>query len=188
MIKKIVKGQRNYIKAKRTRVILMTILFFGLSLAIFLMGYFTTGTKRNLLTVVAILGCLPSCKSAVNMIMFIKAKGCSDVLANRIKESTSIANMYDMYFTSYKKNFALSALVVSNNRLIGISEAPNFDTQACNEHLGTMLGNAGFSNVTITLTTDSDKYINMLKNLENEDKAESNKDAAIMAALSEIIL
>lgn len=188
MFKKIVKGNFNYLKDKRNRVILMTIVFFAISAAVFLIGFLTTGTKKNLLTVVAILGCLPACKSAVNMIMLIRAKGCSCFLHEKIEEVSDSLNMYDMYFTSYKQNFAISSMVVSGGRVIGISEDPKFDEKACVEHLQTMLKNAGHTNVVISLTSETDKYINMLENLAKEEKNDSKRDEEIRISLYEIIL
>ena len=55
----------------------MTIGMFAISLAIFIMGYISTKTNANYLTVVAVLGCLPASKCAVSLIMFLKAKECS---------------------------------------------------------------------------------------------------------------
>ena len=66
-MKKALKGNYGYIKAKRNRVIIRTIIFFAISLAIFVAGYITTGTRKNLFTIVAVLGCLPACKSLVNI-------------------------------------------------------------------------------------------------------------------------
>lgn len=49
--------------------------FFGVSIGLYVMGYVTTGSNKNLLTIVAVLGCLPACKSLVNLILFLKAEG-----------------------------------------------------------------------------------------------------------------
>ena len=59
---KIAKGQYGYMDKQRKRVIITTISYYAISLAIFAMGYITTGSKRNLLTIVAVLGLLPASK------------------------------------------------------------------------------------------------------------------------------
>lgn len=71
------KGSFGYIVAKRRSTLIRTLLYFGISVALFAAGYITTGQKENLLTVVAVLGCLPASKSLVNTIMFFRAGGCS---------------------------------------------------------------------------------------------------------------
>ena len=63
------KGEYSYLSWRKKQEILKTTVLFGISAAIFVMGYFSTGSKNNLLTVVAVLGCLPASKSAVSMIM-----------------------------------------------------------------------------------------------------------------------
>ena len=72
-----VKGNFGYLRAKRLTVLIRTVIFFAISLALFAAGYITTGKKENLLTIVAVLGCLPACKSMVNTIMLFRASGCS---------------------------------------------------------------------------------------------------------------
>ena len=60
-MKRAVKGNFGYIRAKRLSVLIKTAIFFGISLSLFAAGYITTGKKENLLTIVAVLGCLPAC-------------------------------------------------------------------------------------------------------------------------------
>ncbi len=197
MFKRIIKGDADYLKKKRNRTILITILFFAISLGLFLIGYLTTGTKRNLLTIVAVLGCLPSSKSAVNMIMLIRAKGCSKESMERIDSSVGkLISMYDMYFTSYKKNFNIAHMVVDNKVIIGFSEDEKCDFEMCKEHISTYLKQAGIKGAKMTFTGSLDKYIEMLKNLntsdsqaDNEEPTEEiNKDDEIRITLYEITL
>lgn len=195
MFKRIIKGDADYINKKRTRTILITILFFTISLGLFVIGYITTGSKRNLLTVVAVLGCLPSAKSAVNMIMFIRAKGCSKEIQDRINQNVGrLVSMYDMYFTSYKKNFNIAHMIVDNKVIIGFSEDIKCDFDMCKEHISTILKQAGYKGVKMTFTADIDKYIEMLKNLNNiqneivEETDDINKDDEIRITLYEITL
>ena len=66
------KGVHGYTDAHKKRQLLKTILFFLLPAAIFLIGYLTTGTKKNYFTIIAVVGCLPACKELVNVLMFWK--------------------------------------------------------------------------------------------------------------------
>lgn len=190
MFKRIIKGDFGYIEKKKIRVILITLFLFALAIGIFLIGYFTTGTKKNLLTIVAVLGCLPASKSAVNMIMFLRAKGCPFDTYKMIEEHTGkLIPMYDMYFTSYDANFPVLNMIVNESVIIAYYNAPKFDETKCIKHLTTMLGNAGIGNVTISLTSDLDKYINMLDNInEKEMNQNAQKDDEIRISLYEIIL
>ena len=71
------KGTKGYLSTQSKYEIARTVLYFAISLSLFVAGIVATGDKMNLLTIVAVLGCLPACKSAVTMIMFLRYKGCS---------------------------------------------------------------------------------------------------------------
>ncbi len=79
------KGAYGYITNRKKFTALRTALYFAISLSLYVAGYVTTGSNKNLLTIVAVLGCLPSCKSAVNMIIFLRAKGCSAELKTKLE-------------------------------------------------------------------------------------------------------
>ena len=59
---KIEKGKPGYLKAQRDKLLIQTLIEFGIVIALLVIGYVQTGTKLNLLTLVAILGCLPASK------------------------------------------------------------------------------------------------------------------------------
>ena len=66
------KGTSGYLRTQKNYEILRTVLYFAISLSLFIAGWVTTGSRENLLTIVAVLGCLPACKSLVEMFMFLR--------------------------------------------------------------------------------------------------------------------
>lgn len=187
---KAVKGNFGYLKKKRVQVIIRTVIYFAVSLALFAAGYLTTHTKRNLFTVIAILGCLPACKSLVNMIMFLRATGCSPQAMEKIRNAEGhLIGMYDMYFTSYQKNFALSHMVLEDKIILGYTEDLKCDIPACREHLETMLKQTGYKDLTITVTNDLAKYCEQLKGLNGKNQTcDPVKDDEVRIALYDICL
>lgn len=187
---KAVKGTYGYLKKKRNLVIIRTVIFFAIALALFAAGYVTTHTKKNLLTIVAVLGCLPACKSLVNMIMYLRASGCSESAYKRIeKVEGHLIGMYDMYFTSYRKNYAISHMVVENRIILAYTEDSNCDIPACREHLETMLKQAGYKDMTITVNNDLDKYCEQLTGLnEKNQTCDPVRDDEVRVALYDISL
>mgnify|MGYP007033828630 CR=1 FL=1 len=185
-----VKGNFGYIRAKRLAVLIRTIVFFGISLSLFAAGCITTGKKENLLTIVAVLGCLPACKSMVNTVMLFRARGCSDQARDAIKPLEGrLIGMYDMYFTSYQKNFALSHMVVEGNLVLGYTESGGCDCTACQEHLQAMLRQGGFKDRTITISQSLSKYCEQLKNLNQMTPSGSpEKDDEVRVVLYDISL
>lgn len=183
-MKKAVKGNFGYINLKRKHVIIWTITLFAISLAIFMIGYVTTETRKNLLTVVAVLGCLPACKSLVNMIMFLRAKGCSINAMKKIQPLEGhLIGMYDMFFTSYQKNFPISHMVLEDKVILAYTEDEKFDHKAFKDHLNTMLKQGGFKDMTITSSDNIDKYCEQLRNLNDrnqEKNPERDDDARVV--------
>lgn len=189
-MKKPVKGTFGYLKTKKNRVLLMTIIYFSISLSLFIIGYATTKTKENLLTIAAVFGCLPSCKSLVSLFMYCRAKGCSNEAKDLIESyKTELVGMYDMYFTSYQLNFPVSHMVVSGKNICGYTEQSKCDTNACEQHLSNMLKQSGFKDETIKIFTDSQKYCDRLMQLNRlRNEEESQRDDEIRVVLYEISL
>ena len=67
-MKKVQKGAPGYLDYKKKVEIIRTIVYFGIVAAVFILGYSQTGTRLTLLTVVAILGCLPAISSVTHII------------------------------------------------------------------------------------------------------------------------
>lgn len=174
---RIVKGQYGYIRHQSKKVIFRTIFMFAISLAIFAIGIWSTGSKKNLLTVVAILGCLPASKSLVNMVMFIRAKGCSEVAKEQIeKHCRKLYGLYDMLFTSYEKNYQVSHMIIKGQMVCGYTEDAKCDCNACEKHLENMLKQGGCKGITIKIYNDIENYCKGLDNLERQDAAEADED------------
>lgn len=173
------KGCFGYIRNRKAVTVLRTLLFFAVSIGLYVMGYVTTGSSKNILTVVAILGCLPACKSMVNFILFLRADGCSDELHGKLcGYDDKLTVFYDMYFTSYQKNFSISHMVLKGNVLCGITENLKCDCNAADEHLEQMLKQEGINSMTVKIFSQSDKYIDRLSQLTDlkTDDHKNRKD------------
>ena len=169
-----VKGTKNYLDTQKKYEITRTVIYFAISISLFIAGYVSTGERLNLLSVVAALGCLPACKSLVDVIMYLKFKSCSsDVLASIEPHSEKFSCLYDMIFTSYKMNFNVGHMVVCGNTVCGFSEDKNFKENEFSKHIGDILKLDGHKEVTVKIFTDITKYTNRLgqmKELEWDEK------------------
>lgn len=170
------KGTYGYIERQRRWEIIKTIVMFGISLSLYVAGYVATKSNKNLLTLVAVLGCLPASKSAVNMIMFFKAKGCSAEMKKAIgKKADGLCERYDLYLTSYAKNFQISHLVMKGKNMVGITEQDSFDESACQQHLKTLFSQNGFRDITVKIFSDTEKYLERVKSLQ-ESAMDDNRE------------
>ncbi len=181
-------GEKNYIKTQTKYEIARTILYFGISLSLFIAGWITTGERTNLLTIVAILGCLPASKSMVDMIMFLRYRSCSQEAATQIEEHVgSLDALYDLVFTSYQKNFVVSHLIVKGNTICGYTENATFSEQEFNKHLDSILKTDNFKDTSIKIFTDIKKYCNRLDQLVELEADESNT-IGIISTIKHVVL
>lgn len=153
------------------------------------MGYFTTGTKTNLLTIVAVLGCLPACKSAVIMFMYLKAKSCSGECYEKLQPYVGNTLMlYDLYLTSYEKNYQISAMAVKNSSLCGYTEDGKCDLTAGEKHISEILKQDGYEGLTIKLFSNFSKFTDRLLQMESLSDKSEKKEVAIAEIIKSISL
>ena len=185
MKNKYTKGDFLYLQNKKKSEILKTILFFGISAAIFIMGYISTKTKANYLTIVAVLGCLPASKSAVSMIMNLKVKGCSETihqaLKNRFGEKTGV---YNLYFTSYDKNYNIAHMFVKGMTVIAFTENTKVDENLFEEHIKTMLLHDGIKGVNVKLYKNQEKYMERMEQMQSLENEKSREDDILKTLFS----
>ncbi len=179
MIKiQIPKGCFGYIKRKHILEIIKTVLYFAVSLSLYIAGVKATGSNKNLLTIVAVLGCLPASKSAVSMIMFLRFKGCSYAVYDNLKHDyKNLYLLYDMIFTSYDKNYEIDQMAVSDKVICAYSEKKTLDERACEKHLSDMLVQNGFKNITVKIFKDISKYQKRLEQLDESAELGKISDA-----------
>ena len=180
------KGTFGYIARQRKIEIIKTVIMLALSFALYNIGVYSTGSNKNLLTLVAVLGCLPMAKFCVNAIMFMKAKGCSVELRDKMIARGLTPDFYDLYFTAFKKNYQASALIYKRKNLIVMSEDPKVDAAEGEEHLRTVLKNAGVADATVKIFIDADKFMDRLSELqalEDDSKSDFIKDNILSVSL-----
>lgn len=188
MKNKYTKGEYLYLQNKKKMEIIKTASFFGISAALYLAGYVATGSNQNYLTVVAVLGCLPASKSAVSMIMNLKVKGCSEQAYKAISgKMGEKAGAYNLYFTSYDKNYATSHVFVKGMTIIAFAENDKFSEAGFDEHIKTVLNRDAIKGVNIKVYKDLDKYLTRMEQMENLEN-EKSRENDIMKTLYAVSL
>jgi len=182
------KGTRNYLKTQKKYEIIRTLIYFGISISLFIAGWIATKERINLLTVVAILGCLPASKSAVGMIMYLRYSGCNkengDAIESRME---GLQGLFDLVFTSYDKNHQVDHMTVKGNTLCGFTQDKKFDEQAFQKHMMAILKAENYKDVTVKVFSDLNKYLERLEQLKELDTDETNT-MGIMDTLKSVSL
>lgn len=182
------KGTKGYLASQKKYEIIRTFLYFAISLSLFIAGWVATGNRANLLTIVAVLGCLPASKSLVETIMYCRYKGCDEETAQKIEMHTDqLQCLYDCVFTSADKNFSVNHLSVKGNTICGYTSDNKFDENACYKHLDARLKFDHFNNTSIKIFTDLKKYTERLDQMQNLETTEANTEG-ILKTLKSISL
>ncbi len=174
------KGTRNYLNTQRSYELVRTILYFGISGALFAVGWLSTGSRNNLLTIVAILGCLPASKSLVGFIMFCRYQSLSQEKAEEIARHVgALEQLYDLVFTGHDANFLVGHMVIKGNTVCGFSDQKDFLESSFEKHLTPLLKADSLVDVNIKIFTDLSKYLARLDQMRELSCDDKNTGAII---------
>ncbi len=114
---KIKKGDYGYIKSEKKKRLLRTVGYFIIPVGIFFLGYFLNkGDRMNIYSIIAAVGCIPGCISAVTMIAMWARKPMSEELYKEIDAINGIQTMaYELYITTQECSLFLDAVLFSGN-------------------------------------------------------------------------
>lgn len=182
------KGSFGYIASRRRIKILLSALLLAAVLVMYFGARAYFHTNKNLFTIFAALCCLPLGKEIVSTIMFFRAKGCSEKAHRQIEKHVGpLRSAYDLYLTSYDKNFQLSHAVVCGKSICALTEDPKCDAKAGQSHILTMMKNDGYKGYTVKIFTDIGKYISRLDEMReggDETPKGSEKIMDLLCAIS----
>ena len=144
-MKKVEKGKPGYLNYKKKAEILRTVIYFAIVAAIFLLGYTQTHTRLNLMTVVAVLGCLPASKALVGVIARFPYPSIDPDRAKEIaKISRHLTVCYDTVITSREKIMPADCFVISGHNLYGYTHYEKVNPEELAKHIRSILSqNAG---------------------------------------------
>ena len=165
---KILKGDAGYIKKRKTRVTVKVLLEFGIVAALLILGITQTGTRMNLLTVVAILGCLPAGKALVELIMLLPHRTIASEKAEEIAEKTPLLTVaYDMIITSTEKAIPVDVLVILDNTICGYASNSKTNTDKVGKQIKEMLTNHKYDKVVVKIFSDYTAFITRAEGMQN---------------------
>ena len=149
---KIQKGDAGYLRRRKRLLILEAVVSFGLVAALVIAGYVTTKTKLNLLTVVAVLGCLPASRILVNLIMVMPHDSIDEATELEISAVTEeLTVAYDLVITSEKKAMPVAAVAIYNNTICGYVPVKKVDVDYAAKHIKSIMKQNQFDKVVVKL-------------------------------------
>ena len=177
-MKRVIKGQFGYIKHRRIFHLVLALVMYAMAIILYFAGIKATGDNKNLLTIAAILGCLPASQSLVTSILGFRAKYCTTEDKEQIEKriESNMLSVYDLYFTTYDKNYPVCHIVMKNNCLCGLMEVSKHSTNDLETYLEETFAKNGIKGVSIKIFEKKQSEKD-LKRLEELAKLENSKSA-----------
>jgi len=186
---KVAKGNPGYIKNRKRKVILKTVLQFGIVVALLVLGIMETKSRLNLLTLVAVLGCLPASKSLVEVIMLFPHRSINQSVSDEIQEKTSeLTVAYDLVFTSEKQIMPVDCVVISDNTICGYTSSEKTDTVFAAKHIKQILYANQFTNVSVKIFDNYTAFVTRAEGMNNIAAVEKNDTKKKEEEIRQVIL
>lgn len=182
------KGTPYYLKTQRFYELARTCIYFGISACLFLSGYFQTGNRANLLTIVAVLGCLPASKSLVSTIMYFRYKSCEpDAVEEILPHMKDLVHGFDFVFTAKDAVYVVPHLAVRGKSICAYAGEGEFREAAFVQHLKEHLALDGEKDVSVKVFHKLSTYVNRLDQMA-EVEEDRNQSERILTTMKSITL
>lgn len=177
---KVRKGTYGYVRYEKKRRLLVTIGMFVMPLAILIAGLIIcNGDKNNIFTVIAVVGCLPGCKSMVGLIMMMMQKSAKKETVEEIQgHAGNLLMLYEMFFTKEQDSLMVDAVAVCGYEVVGYTTHAKSRKQIedCEKHIGKLLRANGYKNH-VKIFDQMKPYLERLDSL-NRNYQELESDAS----------
>lgn len=165
---KITKGNPGYINKRKKNAILKAVLEFGIVIALFILGIIETKSRQNLLTLVAVLGCLPASKALVEVIMIFPHHSIKSEVAEEIKsKTTELTTAYDLVLTSEKHIMPIDCVVISDNTICGYTSSKKIDAAFSAKHIKQILGANQYTKVSVKIFDNYTAFLTRAEGMNN---------------------
>lgn len=188
-MKKCEKGMPGYLNYKKKVEIFRTIIYFLIVAAIYFLGYSQTGSNKNLLTVFAIVGCLPSCKALVGVITRIPYSSISPLTAEEVRKSSPhLTHVFDLVITSTEKIMPVDVVVISGDKVFGYTSNPKVDLDETAKHIRQILRENHFNQVSVKILNQYKGFLARIEGLENIALVEKDETGEYEKRIAQIIM
>ena len=178
-MKKVKKGNIGYIRYEKVKRGLVAALMFAIPLIIFFTGLITTGTRKNLLTVVAILGVIPAARFTVSWIMIMLQKDADPEMTAATEQiCPDMVKAYELTVTAYEGRMPLDCVVVYGGSIACYSSRGERNKFSFMEkHIESIMKSNGLS-VKTKIFSEERGYLDRIRSMARAFEARHADDAA----------
>lgn len=184
------KGTFGYLNKQRIIEIVRTIFMFACAIILYLIGFITLKTNKNIWTILAVLSILPAAKSAVSMIMFLRFSSITNEEYETVENCRgAIPIIYELVFTTTEKAYYIkSAACCDNTCILLYDNRTKVDTsKEIKDHLMSSASRDGLSGYTFKIYTNLDDYNKRLTEMNNNLNGSEDVTSSRLFALFKAI-
>lgn len=169
--KRISKGNFGYFASEKKHRLAVTAILFAVPLSVFFAAWIILKTRMTIWTVGCVVGCLPACRSMVNLIMVCMQKSLPQEEYRLIHEHAGDLTMaYELYLTSQEKSSYVDAFAICGNEVVGYSRDPKIDVKYTASQVQKILHKNGYG-VNVKILRDFQPYLDRLQSLQKNREA-----------------
>ena len=172
MKKRLEKGTYGYMDRFKIQEWKKAAVMLAVPILVFLIGWAVMKTRLQIVTVIAIVGCLPGCNQVVHAILASKYHSMDRTLYEEVEAARGDRMaLYENVFTTYDKNFAVDSIIISGREVLGYSSEEKTDTKAAENHLTAILKQNSYKQ-NVKIMKDKKAYLTRVKELASREPEE----------------
>lgn len=165
MQEKLEKGTFGYLNRNKIYAWKRAALMLSVPIAIFLAAWIVNQTRENVMTVVAVVGCLPGCNQVVRAILASRYSSIDQKLWEQVEAAKGeLPVVYENVFTSYEKNYYVDCIAVCGKEALGYSSDPDLEPEAAAAHIQKMLKSGSYKQQ-VRILKDREAFLRQLRTL-----------------------
>ena len=165
MQKELEKGTFGYLNRNKIFAWKRAALMLSVPIAIFLAAWIVNQTRENVMTVVAVVGCLPGCNQVVRAILASRYSSIDQKLWEQVEAAKGgLPVVYENVFTSYEKNYYVDCIAVCGKEALGYSSDPDLNPKAAAAHIQKMLKSGSYKQQ-VRILKDREAFLRQLRTL-----------------------
>ena len=185
------KGSYGYVRSQKWIRTGLTVLLFGINAALLLFGmYMNDGSRKNIYTLIAVIGCIPASMIAVSMIMMLRVRPMKEALYREVSTAAGdLTMLYELYLTTREKNLFLDAVAIGGGYVMAYTseKVPAAHIAEMEEHLRRTVRSAGCT-ATVKIWQQKDKYLDRIAQMREKEDELTESDLRIRTALLAVAL
>lgn len=183
------KGSYGYLEKARKVSLIKSGLFLAAVLIVYFGALFYFKTNKNVFSILAAVGALPTGRSIVLSIMYLRAGSASARAYEAIEKACSLpegCSGYDLYLTGYEHSFSVSHLAVLNRTVVGLAEDNSMDIRLCEAHIRDMVRKDEHVGYDVHIYRNLDEYIRTLQDLSSaKESMEESMEGSMEGSMEE---